>query len=93
MAAGVLIDLAAAFVAVGLLAAFFTRNTTFHPQQALSSFYQRLGQALCRKGLPNYAKLTGFPEPKPVYDFDIDIAKPRPYRPFRWEYHQNMCEL
>ncbi|KAF9239669.1 hypothetical protein BU15DRAFT_87969 [Melanogaster broomeanus] len=81
MAAGVLLDLAAALVATGLLTTFLTRNTAFYPQLALM---------LCKKGLPDYAKLTGFPEPKPVYDFDIDTAKPRPYRPFRWEYHQNM---
>lgn len=47
---------------------------------------------LRRKTLPDYAKLTGVPVPKPLpkFDIDIDTAKPRPYRPFRWEYHQNM---
>ncbi|KAI6043061.1 hypothetical protein EDC04DRAFT_2866437 [Pisolithus marmoratus] len=42
------------------------------------------------KELPDYPKLTGVPAPKPLHDFDIDTARPRPYRPFRWEYHQNM---
>ncbi|KAH7889921.1 hypothetical protein F5I97DRAFT_1998333 [Phlebopus sp. FC_14] len=40
--------------------------------------------------LPDYAKLTGFPAPRPIHDFDVNSARPRPYRPFRWEYHQNM---
>lgn len=41
-------------------------------------------------GVPNYFKLSGVPPPKPLSHFDIDKAKPRPYRPFRWEYHQTM---
>ncbi|KAF8842564.1 hypothetical protein BDN67DRAFT_899178 [Paxillus ammoniavirescens] len=90
MVAGVLLDLAAALVVAGLLATVFTRNSIFDARWAVSGLYQWLGQVLCRKGLPDYTKLTGFPGPKPVHDFDIDSAKPRPYRPFRWEYHQNM---
>ncbi|KAF8894402.1 hypothetical protein BD779DRAFT_1609167 [Infundibulicybe gibba] len=39
---------------------------------------------------PNTFELTGVPLPQPLPDFEIDKAKPRPYRPFRWEYHQNM---
>ncbi|KAF9501303.1 hypothetical protein BDN71DRAFT_1439647 [Pleurotus eryngii] len=42
-------------------------------------------------GVPNYFKLSGVPPPKPLSHFDIDKAKPRPYRPFRWEYHQTMA--
>ncbi|KAI6036849.1 hypothetical protein BKA83DRAFT_643572 [Pisolithus microcarpus] len=44
---------------------------------------------LRRKTLSDYAKLTGVPVPKPLpkFDIDIDTVKPRPYRPFRWEYH------
>ncbi|KAG7086669.1 hypothetical protein E1B28_002609 [Marasmius oreades] len=38
----------------------------------------------------DYFELSGVPAPTPLPDFDIDKAKPRPYRPFRWEYHQNM---
>ncbi|KAI6129173.1 hypothetical protein EDD17DRAFT_1775687 [Pisolithus thermaeus] len=48
------------------------------------------GVILLRKALPDYAKLTGVPAPKPLPNFDLDTAKSRPYRPFRWEYHQNM---
>lgn len=40
---------------------------------------------------PDYFKLSGVPAPKPLPDFDVDKTKPRPYRPFRWTYHQNMC--
>lgn len=41
---------------------------------------------------PDYATLTEVPHPKPYHDFDIDKAIPRPYRPFRWAYHQTMCK-
>ncbi|TGJ83600.1 hypothetical protein E0Z10_g5165 [Xylaria hypoxylon] len=39
---------------------------------------------------PDYSTLSGVPMPNPYVDFDIDKAKPRPYRPFRWPYHQTM---
>jgi hypothetical protein len=41
---------------------------------------------------PDYAKLSGVPLPQPYREFDIRKAKPRPYRPFRWAYHQTMCK-
>jgi hypothetical protein len=41
---------------------------------------------------PDYATLSGVPLPKPYHDFDISKALPRPYRPFRWAYHQTMCK-
>lgn len=41
---------------------------------------------------PDYATLSGVPLPQPYHDFDIKKAKPRPYRPFRWNYHQTMCK-
>jgi hypothetical protein len=40
---------------------------------------------------PDYAKLSGVPLPSPLINFNIDKAVPRPYRPFRWNYHQTMC--
>lgn len=46
------------------------------------------------KGLgdfPDYATLSGVPLPSPYPDFNIEKALPRPYRPFRWAYHQTMC--
>lgn len=41
---------------------------------------------------PDYATLSGIPLPQPYRDFDVKKAKPRPYRPFRWAYHQTMCK-
>ena len=41
---------------------------------------------------PNYAELSGVPLPSPYHEFDIDKARARPYRPFRWKYHQTMCK-
>ena len=41
---------------------------------------------------PNYAELSGFPLPQPYENFNIENALPRPYRPFRWAYHQTMCK-
>ncbi|KAJ7349261.1 hypothetical protein DFH08DRAFT_1079604 [Mycena albidolilacea] len=38
----------------------------------------------------DYFILTGVRAPVPLLDFDVDQAKARPYRPFRWEYHQTM---
>lgn len=41
---------------------------------------------------PDYAGLSGVPLPRPYHEFDIKKARPRPYRPFRWNYHQTMCK-
>jgi len=40
---------------------------------------------------PDYATLSGVPLPSPYPEFDIKKARPRPYRPLRWAYHQTMC--
>ena len=40
---------------------------------------------------PDYAELSGVPLPEAYPEFDIDKAIARPYRPFRWSYHQTMC--
>jgi len=42
---------------------------------------------------PDYAALSGVPLPVAYRDFDIAKALSRPYRPFRWNYHQTMCML
>jgi hypothetical protein len=39
---------------------------------------------------PDYATLAGVDLPEPYTDFDITKACARPYRPFRWAYHQTM---
>jgi len=41
---------------------------------------------------PDYSRLSGVPLPQPYHDFDINKAKPRPYRPLKWVYHQTMCK-
>jgi hypothetical protein len=39
---------------------------------------------------PAYDTLSGVPLPQPYENFDPAKALPRPYRPFRWTYHQTM---
>ena len=41
---------------------------------------------------PNYSALSGVPLPEAYPEHDINKALARPYRPFRWAYHQTMCE-
>lgn len=40
---------------------------------------------------PAYDVLSGVPLPKEYKEFNPATARPRPYRPFRWAYHQTMC--
>lgn len=40
---------------------------------------------------PDYSTLSGVPLPEPYHEHDITKARARPYRPFRWTYHQTMC--
>lgn len=42
---------------------------------------------------PAYDVLSGVPLPEPYEGFDPTKALPRPYRPFRWAYHQTMCKF
>ncbi|CAJ2505126.1 Uu.00g125200.m01.CDS01 [Anthostomella pinea] len=39
---------------------------------------------------PGYSTISEVPMPNPYREFDISKAKARPYRPFRWTYHQTM---
>jgi len=41
---------------------------------------------------PAYDILSGVQLPEPYENFDAMKAVPRPYRPFRWAYHQTMCK-
>ncbi|KAK3069184.1 hypothetical protein LTR53_012679 [Teratosphaeriaceae sp. CCFEE 6253] len=64
-------------------------NTTTCPDHVTATGFtvseiQRLGD------FPDYAALSGIPLPDPYHGFDINKAIPRPYRPFRWAYHQTM---
>ncbi|KAI4172334.1 MAG: hypothetical protein LQ343_003592 [Gyalolechia ehrenbergii] len=49
-----------------------------------------LSEIAALSDFPDYAKLSGVPLPIPYTDFRIETALPRPYRPFRWAYHQTM---
>ncbi len=40
---------------------------------------------------PDYSILSGVRRPQPCPDFDIKTAEFRPFRPFRFAYHQTMC--
>lgn len=51
-----------------------------------------VGEVKALGDFPDYATLSGVPLPSPLVDFDITKAIPRPYRPFRWSYHQTMCK-
>ncbi|KAK8118062.1 uncharacterized protein PG998_006343 [Apiospora kogelbergensis] len=42
---------------------------------------------------PDYSVLSGVPYPKPCPSFDITKAAFRPFRPFRWTYHQTMAVM
>lgn len=87
------LELAVAVVATTLLVAALARDSKRRPSPLTSLYAWLKGQVYGKNKLPDYSKLTGFPAPKPIPHFDIDNARPRPYRPFRWEYHQTMCEL
>jgi hypothetical protein len=41
---------------------------------------------------PNYSVLSGVPHPTACPRLDIARACFRPFRPFRWGYHQTMCK-
>ncbi|KAK9790499.1 hypothetical protein AB5N19_03842 [Seiridium cardinale] len=42
---------------------------------------------------PDYSVLSGVPHPTPAPSFDITKAAFRPFRPFRWTYHQTMAVM
>lgn len=49
-----------------------------------------VGEIKALGDFPDYAALSGVPLPEPCQNFDVNKAIPRPYRPFRWSYHQTM---
>ena len=59
--------------------------STFTPMEISMEDIRALGD------FPDYAGLSGVPLPTPYKEFKIEAAMPRPYRPFRWAYHQTMC--
>ena len=64
----------------GMPSQYTTMGVSIAEVQALGAF-------------PDYAELTDVPLPNPYIGFKIESALPRPYRPFRWAYHQTMCML
>lgn len=64
-------------------------------REASPSTYTPMGISIAEvKALgdfPEYSKLSGVPLPKAYAGFNLETAIPRPYRPFRWAYHQTMC--
>jgi hypothetical protein len=63
-----------------------TETTMYTPCDFSTDDIKALGD------FPDYATLSGVPLPRPYPEFDIKRAIPRPYRPFRWSYHQTMCK-
>jgi hypothetical protein len=50
-----------------------------------------VGEIKALGSFADYATLSDVPLPKPYHTFELEKALPRPYRPFRWAYHQTMC--
>jgi hypothetical protein len=50
-----------------------------------------VGEVKVLGDFPDYATLSGVPLPEPYEGFQLEKAVARPYRPFRWSYHQTMC--
>lgn len=59
---------------------------TYTPMQISIEEVRALGD------FPDYATLGGVPLPDLYKEFEIGQALARPYRPFRWAYHQTMCK-
>jgi hypothetical protein len=65
-------------------------DLTVDDQYTPTGFSTQEVRALGR--FPDYALLSGVRDPTPRgADFDISKAMFRPFRPFRWKYHQTMC--
>ncbi|KAG0126487.1 hypothetical protein HOY82DRAFT_111153 [Tuber indicum] len=75
----------------GSVASPFTSTTTDGEGGAFPPVVNRSKEEIESYGdFPDYAALTGVRLPAPYMEFDIKKALPRPYRPFRWAYHQTM---
>ncbi|KAJ5184029.1 hypothetical protein N7492_001645 [Penicillium capsulatum] len=67
-----------------------TMDYTTSPCNLYTSTGFSVGDILHLGDFPDYATLSGIPHPTPYPAHDINTAYPRPYRPFRWGYHQTM---
>lgn len=63
------------------------RNGLFTSTSILTQEIRALGR------FPDYSVLSGVPHPQPAPSFDINKATFRPFRPFRWNYHQTMAVM
>lgn len=52
-----------------------------------------IGEVKALGEFPDYSKLSGVPMPEAYSEHNLETAIPRPYRPFRWAYHQTMCKI
>ena len=52
-----------------------------------------IGEVKALGDFPDYSKLSGVPKPEAYKEHKLENAIPRPYRPFRWAYHQTMCKI
>lgn len=69
----------------------FGLGTPTTPDDVASPIGSTPEQIAALGDFPDYEKLSGVPLPQPYLNFDIKMARPRPYRPFRWNYYQTMC--
>ncbi|KAL8967648.1 MAG: hypothetical protein Q9183_002818, partial [Haloplaca sp. 2 TL-2023] len=71
----------------------FTANykTCASPHTTYTPLGISLAEVAALGDFPDYAELSGVPLPEPYKEFKIESALPRPYRPFRWAYHQTMA--
>ncbi|KAL8688541.1 MAG: hypothetical protein Q9218_005579, partial [Villophora microphyllina] len=74
----------------GLLPFTADYRTCTSPSSTYTPMGISLSEVAALGDFPNYAELSGVPLPKPYREFNIESALPRPYRPFRWAYHQTM---
>lgn len=79
---------------------YFKKNIipfTVDHRECASSMYTPTGFSIDEirtlGDFPDYALLSGVPLPEEHQTFKIETACARPYRPFRWAYHQTMCKL
>ena len=62
-----------------------TKDNLYTPMGFSAQDIRKLGR------FPDYATLSGVPNPIPTGpNWDINKATFRPFRPFRWGYHQHM---
>lgn len=65
-------------------------RTCTNPANTYTPMGISLSEVAALGDFPDYAELSGVPLPTPYSTFKLENALPRPYRPFRWAYHQTM---